>query len=78
MIRKSALKVMVTEGMSMVPNILHLSSTAGTTIMSTFSSYASVAHCVLRRIEQSINLAIAIECLRADANLWRPPDMANP
>ena len=37
-----------------------------------------VASCVLQHIEQSFQLDIAIECLRADSNLWRPPNMANP
>ena len=39
--RKSALKVMVMGGMEMVPKILYLYSTAGTTILSPFSPYAS-------------------------------------
>ena len=41
MSRKLALRAMVMEGMAMVPNILHLFSTDGTTIMSPFSPYAS-------------------------------------
>ena len=40
--RKSALRVMEMEGVGMVPTFLHISSTAGTTIMSPFSSYASL------------------------------------
>ena len=42
--RKSDLRVrvMVMEGMAMVPNILHLYSTSGTTILLIFSPYASL------------------------------------
>ena len=40
--RKSYLRVMVMEGMEMVPNILYLYSTSGTTILSPFSPYASL------------------------------------
>ena len=39
---KSALRVMVMEGISMGTNLLHLSSTAGTTILSPFYPYASL------------------------------------
>ena len=40
--RKSAFRVMVMEGMAMVPSIYHLSSTAGTEIMLPFSPYESL------------------------------------
>ena len=40
--RKSALRVMVMEWMATGPNILHVSSTTGTEIMSPFYPYASL------------------------------------
>ena len=40
--RKSALRVMVMEGITMVPNIFRISSTDGTPILSPFSPYASL------------------------------------
>ena len=39
---KLALRVMVMEGMEIVPKHLQLSSTSGTTILSPFSPYASL------------------------------------
>ena len=39
--RKSALRVTVVEGMAMVPKLLHISSTSGTTILLPFFPYAS-------------------------------------
>ena len=39
--RKLALRVMVIEGVEMVPKLLRLSSTVDTSIMLTFSHYAS-------------------------------------
>ena len=42
---KSALRVMVMEGMAMVPKIFHISSTADTTILLSFSPYASLLMC---------------------------------
>ena len=42
MSRKSALRVLVMKEMAMVPNISHPSYTAGTTILSPFSLYASL------------------------------------
>ena len=40
--RKSALKVIAMEGMVMIPKLLHISSTAGTKILSLFSPYSSL------------------------------------
>ena len=40
--RKSALRVMVMEGIVMVSNVLRIYSTAGTTILSPFSPYSSL------------------------------------
>ena len=40
--RKSALRVMVIEGIAMVPKFLHLYYTAGTTILSPFYYNASL------------------------------------
>ena len=40
--RKSALRVVVMEGMAMVPELLHLSFTAGATTLSPLSPYDSL------------------------------------
>ena len=40
--RKPALRLMVMEGMEMVPNVFHLSSTDGNTTLFQFSPYASL------------------------------------
>ena len=40
--KKSALRVIVMEGMTLVPKLLHISFTDGNTIMSPFSPYASL------------------------------------
>ena len=39
---QSVLRVLVMEGVEMMSKFLHLSSTAGTTTLSPFSSYASL------------------------------------
>ena len=42
--RKSALRVMVMEGMAMVPNLLRISSTSSNIFLSSCSPYASLCY----------------------------------